>query len=131
MAVAVGPWQVVAALTAAMTTAVTAPSIPPVPAPVSGSQAAVVEIPDDDTPPPGWDQWGNLPAPAPEPPTGVLVMRDDDGVMSGRPADGAEASSSRAVLPTSDGAEARPEGRERADASPAHFASAQAEQALW
>jgi hypothetical protein len=131
VAAAVGPWQVVAALTAAMTTAVTAPSIPPVLAPVSGSQAAVVENLDDDTPPPGWDQWGNLPAPASEPPTGVLVMRDDDGVMSGRPADGAEASSSRAVLPTSDGVEARPEGRERADASPAHFASAQAEQALW
>jgi hypothetical protein len=62
----VEPQQVVAALTAAMTTAVTAP----LPAPVSSSQAAVVEIPDDDTPPPGWDQWGNLPAPAPEPPVG-------------------------------------------------------------
>jgi hypothetical protein len=36
-------------------------------APVGGSQAAVVEIPDDDAPPPGWDQWGNLPAPAPSP----------------------------------------------------------------
>jgi hypothetical protein len=44
---------VVAALTAAMTTAVTAPSIPPAPAPVSDSQAVVVEIPDNDTPPPG------------------------------------------------------------------------------
>jgi hypothetical protein len=119
---------VVAALTAAMTTAVTAPSIPPVLTPVSGSQVAVVEIPDNDTPPPGWDQWGNLPAPAPEPPTGVLVMRDDGGVVSGRPADGAEASSSRAVLLASDGATARPEQeRERADAPPAHFASAQAE----
>jgi hypothetical protein len=87
-----------------MTAAVTAPSIPPAPAPVSGNQAAVVEILDNDTPPPGWDQWGSLPAPAPEPPTGVLVVRDDDGVMSGRPTDGAEASSSRAVLPASDGA---------------------------
>jgi hypothetical protein len=38
-----------------MTTAVTAPSIPPAPAPVSGSQAAVVEISDDNTPSPGWD----------------------------------------------------------------------------
>jgi hypothetical protein len=124
--------QVVAALTAAMTMTVTAPSIPPAPAPVSGSQAAVVEIPNDDTPPPGWEQWGNLPAPASEHPTGVLVMRDDGSVMSGRPADGAEASSSRAVLPASDGAAARPEQeRDRADAPPAHFASAQDEQALW
>jgi hypothetical protein len=67
MAAAVEPQQVVAALTAAMTMAVTAPSIPPAPAPVGGSQAAVVEIQDEDTPPPGWDQWGNLPAPAPSP----------------------------------------------------------------
>jgi hypothetical protein len=36
-----------------MTTAVTAPSIPPAPAPIIGNQAAVVEIPDNDTPPPG------------------------------------------------------------------------------
>jgi hypothetical protein len=132
VAAAVEPQQVVAALTVAMTTAVTAPSIPPMLAPVSGSQAVVVEIPDDNTPPPGWDQWGNMPAPAPEPPTGVLIMRDDGGVMSGRPADGAEASSSCAVLPASDGTAARPEQeRERADAPPVYFASAQAEQALW
>jgi hypothetical protein len=25
-----------------------------------------VEIPDDDTPPPGWEQWVNLPMPSPE-----------------------------------------------------------------
>jgi hypothetical protein len=50
----------------------------------------------------------------------------------GCPADGAEASSSRGVLPASDGTVARPEqGRERADTLPAHFASAQAEQELW
>jgi hypothetical protein len=113
-----------------MTTAVTAPSIPP--APVSGSQAVVVEIPDDDTPPLRWDQWGNLPAPAPEPPVGALMVRDDGCMMSGRPADGVEASSSRAVLPASDGAAVRPEQeRERAVTPPAHFADAQAEQALW
>jgi hypothetical protein len=52
---AVEPQQVVAALMAATTTAVTAPSILPALGPVNGSQAAVVEIPDDDTPPPGWD----------------------------------------------------------------------------
>jgi hypothetical protein len=128
----VEPQQVVAALTAAMTTVVTTPSIPPAPASVGGSQAAVVEIPDEDTPPPEWDQWGNLPAQAPKPPTGVLVVRDDGGMASGRPADGAKASSSRAVLFASDSAAARPEQeRERGDAPPAHFASAQAEQALW
>jgi hypothetical protein len=31
---------------------------------VDDSQEAVVEIPDEDVPPPGWDQWVNLPAPA-------------------------------------------------------------------
>jgi hypothetical protein len=49
-----------------------------------------------------------------------------------RPADGAEASSSRGVLPASDSTAARPEQeRECADTPPAHFASFQAEQALW
>jgi hypothetical protein len=67
VAAAVEPQQVVAALTAAMTTTVTAPSIPPAPAPSSGNQAAVVEIPDNDTPPPGWDQWGTCPHQAPSP----------------------------------------------------------------
>jgi hypothetical protein len=121
----VEPQQVVAALTAAMTTAVTTPSVPPAPAPIDGSQAAVVEIPDEDVPPPGWDQWVSLPEPAPEPPMGVLVVRDDGGVAPGRPADGFEASSSRGVLPASDGTAARPEQeREHANAPPAHFTSA-------
>jgi hypothetical protein len=105
--------------------AVTAPSISSVPAPVSSSQAAVVEVPDDDTLPPGWDQWGSLPAPAPEPPVGVLVMRDDGCVMSGRPTDGAEASSSCAAPPASDGTAACPEQEEeRVDVALAHFADA-------
>jgi hypothetical protein len=117
---------------AVMTTAVTAPSISPAPAPVGGSQAVVVEVPDDDTPPPGWDQWGSLPAPAPEPPVGAVGVRDDGRVTSGRPTDGAEASSSRAVLTASDGTAARPEqGRECAITPPPHFADAQAEQELW
>jgi hypothetical protein len=128
----VRPQQAVAATTAAMTMVVSAPSISPVSAPVSGSKAVVVEVPDDDTPPPGWDQWGSLPAPAPEPRVGALVVRDDGCVMSGRPADGAEASSSRAVLPASDDVAARPEQEwERAITPPTHFADAQAEQALW
>jgi hypothetical protein len=62
----------------------------------------------------------------------VLVVRDDGGVAPGRPADGAEALSSRGVLPASKGTAARPEQKqERADAPPAHFASAQAGHALW
>jgi hypothetical protein len=100
-----------------MTTAVTTPSISPAPTPVSGSQVAVVEVPHDDTTSSGWDQWGSLSAPAPEPPLGVLVVRDDG------PADGAEASLSHAVFPALDGAAARPEQeRERAITPPAHFA---------
>jgi hypothetical protein len=62
----VEPQQVVATLTVAMTMAVTAPSIPPAPAPVDDSRAVLVEIPDEDVPPPRWDQWVNLPAPAPD-----------------------------------------------------------------
>jgi hypothetical protein len=69
-AAAVEPQQVVASPTAAMTTTVTALSVLSVPAPVDDSQAVVVGIPDEDVPPPGWDQWVNLPAPAPKPPTG-------------------------------------------------------------
>jgi hypothetical protein len=127
MAAAAEPQQVAAATTAVMTTTVTTPSIPPAPALVSGSQAAVVEVPDDDTTPPGWDQWGSLSAPAPELLVGVLVVRDDGCVMSGRPADGVGASSSRAVPPSSDGAAARPEQeREHAITLPAYFADAQA-----
>jgi hypothetical protein len=94
---------------AVMTTTVTAPSILPAPAPTGGNQVAVVEIPDDDVPPPGWDQWVRLPAPAPGPLVGVLVMREDGCVMSGCPADDAEASSSRAALPASDDTGVRPE----------------------
>jgi hypothetical protein len=115
-----------------MTTTVTAPSVPPVAAPIDDSQAAVVEIPDEDVPPPGWDQWVSLPVPAPEPPTGALVVRDDSGVALGGPADGAGVSSSRASLPASGGPAAHLEQeRERADVPPAHFVEAQAEQELW
>jgi hypothetical protein len=37
------------------------------PALADSSQATAVEIPDDDVPPPGWDQWARLPMPTPEP----------------------------------------------------------------
>jgi hypothetical protein len=115
-----------------MSMAITAPSISSAPAPVSVSQAAVVEVLDDDTAPPGWDQWGSLPAPAPEPPVGALVVRNDGCVISGCPADSIEASSSRAVLPASDDVAASVErGREHAITPPAHFADAEAEQVLW
>jgi hypothetical protein len=126
------PQQVATATTAVMTVAVTAPSISSAPAPVGGNQVAVVEVPDDDVPPLGWGQWESLPAPAPDPPVGVLVMRDDGYVMSGRLAHSAEASSSHAILPALDGIAARPEQeQESVNAPPAHFADAQAEQALW
>jgi hypothetical protein len=93
---------------------------------------AVVEIPDEDVPPPGWDQWVSLPTPAPEPPTGALVVRGDGGAALGCPADGAGASSSRAALPASDGPAAHPEHeQEHAGAPPAHFVEAQDEQELW
>jgi hypothetical protein len=56
------------------------------------------------------------------------MIRDDGCVMSGRPADGAEASSLYVVLPALDGAAARPEQeRERVIVPPAHFSCAQAE----
>jgi hypothetical protein len=88
---------------------------------------AVAEIPDDDdVPPPGWDQWASPPVSAPEASAGALVAQGDVGAALRRPADGVGASSSRI------GPAARLEqGREQADAPPAHFVEAQAEQALW
>jgi hypothetical protein len=88
---------------AAATTAVTAASVvPPALVPTAVDQAAVVEIPDDDAPPPGLGQWENWPAPAPEPMAGVLVTREDGCVMPRQPTHGAEASSSCAGLPAPD-----------------------------
>jgi hypothetical protein len=132
VATAAEPWQAVTAMVAIATMAVTAPSTLPAPAPVVSPRAAAVEIPDDDVPPPGWDQWASLPTSAPEPQAGALVRRWDDRMVAGRPRHGAEASSSRVGLPASGGPAASPErGRERVDASPLHFAEAQAEQELW
>jgi hypothetical protein len=106
--------------------AVVASSTLPAPAVTGSPQAVMVEILDDDIPPPGWDQWASPPVSAPEAPTGALVVRGDVGAALGRPADGVGASSSRA------GPSARPEQeREHADAPPAHFVDAQAEQGLW
>jgi hypothetical protein len=83
------------------------------------SRAMVVEIPDDDAPPPGWDQWVNLPMPSPESQEGVLVRRWDDHMVAGGRGHCAEASSSHA------GRSASREGR--VDEPPA-FADAQEEQ---
>jgi hypothetical protein len=63
--------------------AVAAPSTLSVLAAVGSLRAAVVEVPDDDVPPPGWDQWASLLTSAPEPPTGALVVRGDDGAALG------------------------------------------------
>jgi hypothetical protein len=92
------------------------------PALAGSSWAVVVEIPDDDSPPPGWDQWVNFPMPSPESQEGVLVRRWDGHVVAGGRGHGAEASSSHA------GRSAPGEGR--VDEPPA-FADAQEEQQLW
>jgi hypothetical protein len=81
-----------------------------------------VEIPDDDVPPPVWDQWESLPTPAPEPQAGALVRRWDVHMVSGGSRRGVEASSSRAAPPGL--------SEERVDEPPA-FADAQEEQQLW
>jgi hypothetical protein len=81
-----------------------------------------VEIPDDDVPPPGWDQWASLPTPAPTPQDGALVKRWDGHMVTGGQRHSAEASS-RADPPAS--------GGECVDEPPLHFADAQEEQQLW
>jgi hypothetical protein len=91
------------------------------PAP-AGSSRAVVEIPDDDSPPPGRDQWVSFPTPSPESQEGVLVRRRDGHMVAGGRGHGAESSSSRA------GRSAPGEGC--VDGPPA-FANAQEEQELW
>jgi hypothetical protein len=132
VAVATEPQQEATAEAAITTTATTTPTVPPALAPTSGDRTAVVEIPDDNAPPPGWGQWRNWPAPAPEPAVGVLVMREDGCVMSRHPTHGAEASSSCTSLPAPDGTTTRPEQeREHAGAPSARFSESQAEQALW
>jgi hypothetical protein len=70
---------------------------PQEPALTGSSQATAVEIPDDDTPPSGWDQWGSLPTPAPEPQAGALVRRWDGHMVAGGSRHGAEAFSSHAA----------------------------------
>jgi hypothetical protein len=92
----------------------------------------VVEILDDDAPPPGWGQWENWTAPTPKPAAGVLVVLEDGRVVPWRLTHGAEASSSCAGLPAPNtvvvGLE---QEREPAGAPLAYFNEAQAKQALW
>jgi hypothetical protein len=90
--VATGSRQEAVAAVAATAAATAASAVPPASVPTASDRAAVVEIPNDDAPPPGWGQWENWPAPAPEPAAGVLVMWEDDCVMPRRPTHGAEAS---------------------------------------
>jgi hypothetical protein len=73
--VATGLQQEAAAAAAATAAVTAATKVPPALAPTAGGRAPVVDIPDDDAPPPGWGQWENWPAPTPEPAAGVLVMR--------------------------------------------------------
>jgi hypothetical protein len=80
-----------------------------------------VEIPDDDAPLPGWDQWVNLPLPSPEPQAGALVRWWDGHMVAGGRGHGTEAFSYRA------GPSVPGEGR--VDEPPA-FADAQEEQQL-
>jgi hypothetical protein len=120
------PQQAPSVMTATTAVAVAAPPTSPAPAAAGSPIAAVVEIPDDNVPPPGWDQWVSPPASALEPPTGALVVRGDVGATLGSPADSAGASSSRA-RPA-----ARPEQEQEHVGAPlAHFVDAQAEQGLW
>jgi hypothetical protein len=82
----------------------------------------VVEIPDDDSPPPGWDQWASFPTLSSESQEGALVRRREGHIVAGGRGHGAEASSSRAVH------SAQVEG---IAGDPPAFADAQGEQELW
>jgi hypothetical protein len=126
---AVGVEPQPAASTTVATMVVVAAALPtsPVPTVAGGPGATMVEIPDDDNVPPlGRDQWASVPVSAPETSAGALVARGDIGASLGHPADGTEASSSRAGCSV-----CLAQGREDADAPPAHFVEAQAEQELW
>jgi hypothetical protein len=125
----VAPQQESAAAVAQSPAEVAAP--PQEPAVAGSFQATAVDIPDDDTPPPGWDQWGSLPTPAPEPQAGALVRRWDGHMVAGGSRHGVEASSSHAApwLERSSSGPGVGVGARRC-AIPL-FADAQEEQQLW
>jgi hypothetical protein len=60
------------ATTAVTTVGATAPSALLAPALADDNQVEVVDVPDDDVPPPRWGKWESLSTPAPEPPVGCL-----------------------------------------------------------
>jgi hypothetical protein len=82
---ATGPQQGAAATAVATMVTAAATSASPVLAPTTGDQLAAMDVPDDDAPPPGWGQWENWSAPAPESAAGVLVMREDGCVIPRHP----------------------------------------------
>jgi hypothetical protein len=82
----------------------------------------VVEIPDDDSPPPGWDQWVSFPTLSPESQEGAIVRRREGHMVAGGRGHSAEASSSRT------GRSAPVEGLV---GDPPAFADAQGGQELW
>jgi hypothetical protein len=90
------------------------------PALAGNSRAVVVGIPDDDSPPPGWDQWVNFPMPSPESQEGALVRRWDGHMVEGGQGLGAEAFSRAGRAAPGEG---------RVD-EPSAFADAQEEQQL-
>jgi hypothetical protein len=81
-----------------------------------------VKIPDDDSPPPWWDQWVSFPTLSPESQEGALVRRRDSHMVAGGREHGAGASSSRT------GHSALVEG---IAGDPPAVADAQGEQELW
>jgi hypothetical protein len=92
------------------------------PGPAGGSRAVVVEIQDDDSPLPGWDQWVIFPTLSLEFQDGALVRRREGHMVAGGRGHGVGASSSRA------GHSAQVEG---IAGDPPAFADAQGEQELW
>jgi hypothetical protein len=60
----VEPQQAASVMEATTGVAVAAPPTSSAPAAAGSPRAVVVEIPDDDVPPPGWDQWASLPVSA-------------------------------------------------------------------
>jgi hypothetical protein len=53
------------------------------PAPAGGFRVEVVEVLEDDSPPPGWDQWASFPSRSLEPQEGALVRRREGHMVAG------------------------------------------------
>jgi hypothetical protein len=107
--VATGSQQEAAAAVWDAAAATATSTVPPVTVPATGGQAAVVEIPDDDARRPSGASGRIGPRPPSSLRRGMLAMREDGCVVPRQPTHGAEASSSRAILPTPDVTVVRPE----------------------